>query len=357
MEGGDRAMARAVTIIEIAEAAKVSPATVSRALNKTARVSPQVERRIRIAMAKLGVSQDQARDTLIFCFLLANRPMLHPFHAKVLMGVQEFASEHESPILFYAFQYDTALPPEDILLPPLVDRRGLADGYVVGGITSANLLNLLAKTGVPFSVLGNNVVGPWTPEVFDVVWTDDARGTFEAVQYLQGLEHRAIWFLRNSPRVNPVGLSIHAPSERIYEGYRQAMEAAGLEPQCIENDSADERDTGYLAVKSLLTHGGKVTAFFAASDLIAQGAYDAVRDCGLRIPDDISIVGFGDRPEAAALTPPLSTIWAYADQVGRRLAEFVFKRINNAALPPQSVVLPTRLVIRSSCSRPPTSSP
>jgi LacI family transcriptional regulator len=198
-------------------------------------------------------------------------------------------------------------------------------------------------------------MGPWTPEVYDVVWTDDARGAFEAVQYLQGLEHRAIWFLRNSPRVNPAGLSIHAPSERIYEGYRQAMEIAGLEPQCIENDSTDERDTGYLAVKSFLTNGGKVTAFLAASDIIAQGAYDALRDCGLKVPDDISIVGLGDRPEAAALTPPLTTIRAYADQVGRRLVEFVFKRISHPDLPPQSIVLPTRLVVRSSCAKAPDS--
>ena len=334
-------MAGKLTLQEIALAAKVSVATASRVINNTGRVSPEIARRVKNAVAKLGAHAQRPDQARTICFLLANRTMLHPFHAHVLMGAQEYAADREYHILFYPFQYRPDASPEDIRLPLLFERRGLVDGYVVGGINSPNLLQLLTHTGVPFAVLGNNVLGDWQPEQFDVVWMDDVAGAHELTKYLQSLGHRDIWFLGES----------RFPVARMREGYSRAMQEAGLEPHVLEGDSDSEYDAGYLAAKTLLSSRADVTAVFAHSDSVAHGVFEAVLGSGLKIPEQISVAGFGDRPEAAALTPPLTTVWGYPEQVGRRLAELVLNRIKTPDLAPQRCVLPMRLIKRDSCSK------
>lgn len=334
-------MAKRITLKAIARAANVSPATVSRAINKTGQVDPATERRIRAAMARLGAEVRDASIPSTICFLLGNRPMLHPFHAQLLFGALEFATEHDAHVLFYPFSYDPAAPPEELRLPPLFRRRGMVDGFIVSGINTPNLLALLKSTGVPFAVLANNVFGDWDPATMDCVWMDDITGAYEAIQYLMGLGHRRIWFI-DSPRL---------PTARIRQGYVRAMREAGMEPLITQDDSANEQDAGYVAVKTLLASGQSLTAAFCASDSIAHGAKEAFAAAGFRIPEDISIVGFGDRPEASTMSPPLTSVWGYPDQVGRRLAEMVLKRSAEPDAPPQQVVLPTRLVRRDSCAK------
>jgi LacI family transcriptional regulator, galactose operon repressor len=328
-----------IKLQEIAVAAKVSVATASRALNGTGQVSQEVKKRVLAAIAKLGSAPQHAGRADAICFLLANRSRLHPFHANVLMGAQEFSAEHQTQVLFYPFRYSAEAALDDIHLPLLFDRRGNVGGYIVGGMNSENLLQLLARTGTPFAVLGNNVLSPWNPGQYDVVWMDDLGGSRELTQHLLQLGHTAIWF---------VG-SRRFPTERIFQGYAEVMEEAGLSPQAIVNDSEDEHDIGYLAAKSLFARGVPVTAIFCYNDAVSHGAYEAVRSRGLRIPDDVTVVGFGDRPEAKVLSPPLTSVWAYPDQVGRRLAELVLNRLKNPGLPPQEIILPTRLMERSSC--------
>ena len=330
------------TLREIAVIAKVSIATASRALNGTGTVSPGVAGRVLAAAGKLRATRKQSSKSKVLCFLLANRSMLHPFHAHVLMGCQEFATEHYNQILFYPFHYDARADAADIRLPLLEERRGMVDGYIVGGMNTVNLLELLTRAGLPFSVLGNNVMGSWTPEKYDAVWMDDLMGAYELTRYLQKLGHRAICFLG----------SRRFPTSRIFEGYSRAMREQGLTPQVAENDSEDERECGYLTAKSLFARSEPVTALMSYNDSVAHGAIEAARAFGLTVPDEITIVGFGNRPEAEALSPSLTSVWGYPEQVGRRLAELVLQRIANPGSPPQQIVLPTRLIERNSAAKP-----
>lgn len=338
----DAAAREKVTLQRIAQAAGVSLATASRVLNKTGLVTPEMERRVRAAASQLlaGTPRDKRRYTV--CFLLANRPMLHPFHAYVLMGAHMSAAEQNHLILFYPFAYGATAAADEIRLPLLFDNRGSVDGFIMGGLNSPNLLELLARTGVPFAVLGNNVLGEWDPTGCDVVWMDDLTGSHELTRYLLDMGHRAIWYLGNR----------RYPTRRQQEGYTRAMREAGLEPRVLESDLENERDGGYLVAKSLFQSGQPVTAVCARSDTMAHGVYDAARAHGLRIPEDLSVAGFGDWPESQALTPTLTTVWSFPDQVGRRLAEMVARRIENRAVPPESVVVPMRLIERNSCARP-----
>jgi LacI family transcriptional regulator len=191
---------------------------------------------------------------------------------------------------------------------------------------------------IPLAVLGNHVSGKWQDELFDVVWFDDIQGTYEATRYLLSLGHRHIWFAGNCR------LSWAA---RRYQGYTRAMTEAGLHPQLSELDSDDYFELGYLSTKSIMSRGNLLTAIVAGSDEIAQGAYSALRDCGLEIPRDVSVAGFDDIG-AALLHPPLTTVSGFPDRVGNQLAQILLERIAHPDLPPQHRIIPTRLVKRES---------
>lgn len=336
-----------VTLQAIAKAAKVSVATASRALNKTGPVSAEVERQVRSVALKLdAAAARKAPRAQVICFLLANRPMLHPFHAHVLMGAQSLAAERGSHILFCPCHYGADLPAAEIRLPLLLESRVMIDGLIVGGMNTPNLLESLRQSGMPFAVLGNNVLGPWNPEMYDVVWMDDTAGAFELTKHLQALGHRRIAFLE----------SRWFSSARMRQGFRSAMEEAGLEPVVVQSDSQDERDSGFLAAKRLLAQRDAPSAIFCYSDTAAHGVFEAARASGLRVPEDLSVAGFGNRPEATAMAPALTTVWGYPDQVGRRLAEMLLQRLANPAARAQNILLPTRLIPRASCIAVPVSS-
>ncbi|MDO8544360.1 MAG: LacI family DNA-binding transcriptional regulator [Opitutaceae bacterium] len=333
-----------VTLKAIAKAAHVSVATASRALNQTGPVSAEVALQVRAAALKLKATAARKVPRIqVICFLLANRPMLHPFHAHVLMGAQSLAAERGSHILFYPSHYGSDLAPSDIRLPLLLESRGMVDGVIVGGMNTPNVLELFRTTGMPFAVLGNNVLGQWKPELYDVVWMDDAAGAAELTKHLQRLGHRRIAFLE----------SRWYSSARMRQGFRSAMEEAGLEPVVVESDSQDERDSGFLAGKRLISQPDAPSAILCYSDTAAHGVFEAARTSGIRIPDDLSVAGFGNRPEATAMVPALTTAWGYPDQVGRRLAEMLLHRLANPSAPAQSVLLPTRLIPRESCAAAP----
>jgi LacI family transcriptional regulator len=171
---------------------------------------------------------------------------------------------------------------------------------------------------------------------------DDIAGAHEMTRHLVVLGHRRIAFLE----------SRWFASARMQQGFRSAMEEAGLEPVVVQSDSDDEHDSGFIAARRLLAQPSRPTAVFCYSDTAAHGVYEAARACGLRVPDDVSVAGFGDRPEATTMMPALTTVWGYPDQVGRRLAEMLLQRLANPAAPPQSFLLPTRLISRASCTPP-----
>ena len=134
------------------------------------------------------------------------------------------------------------------------------------------------------SVAGKKIVVDWRPEEFDCVSTDDVRRSAEVTQHLISQGHRSILFIGNQR------LPWFA---RCAQGYSQTMKEAGLEPRFSEIRSED-RELGYLAIKSLLASGERPSALFAGNDAVAFGAYQALQESGIPIPDDIRVAGFND---------------------------------------------------------------
>lgn len=327
------------TFQQVANLAGVSLATVSRVANGSARVRPEVLQRVKEAAVKLGVDLYRQSKANVIAFLLCNRDLLHPFHSRVLVGAEAHCAAHNYNMLFMSLRYSPTVPWRELYLPPILQRREVVRALIVAGVNSQNFLDLLDHKTIAFTILGNNVIGPWHPEKYDVVWFDDIQGGYEATHYLQSLGHRDIWFVGN------YRLPWFA---RRYEGYRRRMEEVGLTPQQAGIESGSEQEVGYLATKSILVQKKPVTAIFTGSDSAAEGTYRALRDFGLRTPEDVSVVGFNDI-EAAMLHPPLTTVRVFSEQVGQHLADLLLRGLAHPELPPQHFTIPTQLVKRESC--------
>jgi LacI family transcriptional regulator, galactose operon repressor len=335
---------RKTTYKDIARIADVSVATVARVANGNPRVNSKLRKQVLEAAHGLRIDLAQRsrklRKRKVIAFLLCNREMLHPFHSHVLVGAEAASISYQYTMLFHCLHYPPAKPPSEIYLPSILDDSRQISGLILAGANFPNLLDLLSQRRVPFVVLGNNVVGEWENEKHDVVWFDDIRGAHELTQYLQALGHRDIWYIGNT----------HLPwYKRRYEGYRRAMAEAQFHTHLCEFDSADDSQVGYLATKSILAQKDPFTAIFAASDGAAQGACTALKEEGISVPDDVSVAGFNDT-ESARWYPPLTTVSVFADQIGRLMVELLQRRLNHPEMEPQSIVLPTRLIKRESCS-------
>lgn len=302
-------------------------------------VDPALRTKVRKAAEALGIDLEQKRTEKanIIAFMLANRDLLHNFQARILFGSQSYCASQERELLFMSFRYSPSTPSKDLHLPQILSQRGIVRALILGGSNSPNMLHALRDRELPFAVLGNNVIGEWESSQFDTVYSDDVQGAFELTSHFIAGGHRDIWF------IGDVELPWYA---RCAEGYRNCMIQAGLQPRMSEIHS-DDRQLGYLSMRSILSRGETVTAVFAGSDQIASGVYEALRQLGLNIPDDISVAGFNDS-EGALMDPPLTSVREFPEELGRHLAEFVQRRIQTPGRDIQSLTIPTRIVLRQS---------
>jgi LacI family transcriptional regulator len=302
-------------------------------------VDPAIRNQVRNIAAKMGIDLEERRKgkSRIIAFLLANRDVLHGFHARVLLGAEMYCSQHDWELLFMSFRYTPEVSPDALHLPQLLSNRTNARAVILGGNNSHNLFQALHSHGIPFVVLGNNVAEERKPDNCDVVYSDDISGSYEATNYLISKGHRKIGYVGN----------LQLPwFRRCATGYERAMIEAGLEPRCSDIRS-DGSQLGYLGTKSLLAKKEPFTAIFTASDQVATGVYDALRESNITVPDMMSVIGFNDT-QGALLSPQLTSVREFPEEIGRHMAELALARLKNPMLPPQELTIPTQLVHRES---------
>ena len=334
-----------VGLREIAKAAHVSMATASRVLSGRGRVDEEIQKTVLAEAKKLGVDPSQRYKSKTLAFVLSNRAMLHAFHSRILSGAEAHCRMRGWDVVCLSYQYSRHTPSNELQLPQVIGRRDLIRGVILAGTNSANLLELLRNQRIVFSVLGNNVIGNHAQlEKCDAVYADDIQGGLDTTQQLLHQGHQHIWFVGNS----------RLPwFSRLLEGYRRAMSEAGLIARESSIDSEDDAECGYLGTKSLLAHNEEVTAIVAGNDQVAGGVYKALRERGLSIPDDISVVGCDDTV-GMWLYPALSTTREFPEHLGRSLAEAVLRRIEDPDQEAQRITVPTEFIRRDSSGPPPT---
>ena len=324
---------------QVAKLAGVSPATVSRVVKGQLNVDAAIRARVRKAADSLGIDLEQRRSekSNIIGFMLSNRDLLHNFQARILFGSEAYCASQDRELLFMSFRYAASVPARELHLPRILNRGGIVRAMILGGTNSPNMLTALRERQIPFAVLGNNVLGDWDRNSCDSVYSDDISGAADLTNQLIQDGHRDIWF------IGDVELPWY---QRCAEGYSQSMLRAGLEPRISEIHS-DDHQLGYLAMRSILSRGEPITAVFAGSDQIARGVFEAARQSGLNIPADISVAGFNDS-EGALMDPPLTSVREFPEELGRHLAEFVLRRLAQPDRERQTLVIPTKVMIRAS---------
>jgi len=332
------------TIREVAKAANVGIGTISRVLNSSSQVSRETRARVLAAIRRLRFRPNaQARRILkrrseMVCFLLSNRDFLHPFHARILQGVETYASTVRQHVLFAALHYSPRTPPDRIDLPPVLQEHGLIDGLILAGTIYPNLLRRIESIRVPFVAFSNNVVGMGEEQQYDQVGFDDSNGTLQATRYLIGEGHRQIVF---------AGDTSYPWLHRRFEGYKHGMRESKLKPILILARNVQSFvDFGQKSVTRILSRRPRPTAVVAGNDEIAYGLWRSLRQRAISVPDDISLVGFDDREEALLMDPPLSTVRVDKEEIGQTCMKMLLERLHHPQMNCSQRILPTEFVIR-----------
>jgi len=333
------------TIYSVAQRAGVSTATVSRALNGTGQIAPGTRQAIEDAVRELGYRPSgvarslRTKSTQTIALLLPD--ITNPFYPGLVRGVQKAARRRGYLMLLASAEGDAEGELEYLEL----FRANAVDGALVIGVSvTGDSIGAAISSGFPMVSMDRSVDSPDVP----LVQVDNRGGACLATEHLIGLGHRRIAHI-----TGPQALGI--TRERLV-GYQDALERAGLpfDPDLVVEGDYEERGGG-AAADRLLRSGARFTAVFAGNDLTAIGAMDALHGRGLRIPEDVSVVGFDDVRLASYVSPALTTVHQPAAQIGERAATVLIDVIagRRRAERVGHILLPPTLVERASSGPPP----
>jgi len=327
-----------VTIRDVAEQAGVSISTVSRVLNDKDDVASETYDKVQGVIRELGYTSSLAaksmrsRRTNVIGLIVPD--VEDSFTIQVMKGVNRAIMERDYDLLIYTSG--------SIKKQSAADRERHFVALLNGSITDAIIMVTPAatsfSTAAPVVAVDPNNQSPDCPAV---IATNHA-GVVTAMEYLIELGHRRIGFIGGRPDLQS--------AQQRFEGYQDALSRAGLaqDPDLIVvGDFTPE--TSHECARQLLLLDERPTAILAANDQSAFGAVTAAREMGLRIPEDLSVVGFDNIPEAAHSDPPLTTIDQFVDKMGTVAVEMVIDLIQGRPLDDMLYIMPTELVIRDSC--------
>lgn len=332
-----------VTIREVARQAQVSTATVSRVLNGSGPVAEATRQRVRQAVIDLAYEPNAVARSLVSSSTHTIGILLpdisNPFFPELVKGVQLLADDRRYTLLL--LNTEASAIREASALSTLRGKR--VDGVVMVGLTTRpEQIKEVLGTEIPVVVLDRAM----RPGSFTVVRLDHARGAAMAMTHLVDLGHRRIAHI-----AGPRGLEL---SRQRSAAYRSALRRVGqpADPRLLLRGDFSELG-GSVAVEQLLDAGVDFTAVFAANDLSAIGAIRALRTHGLRVPDDVSVIGFDDIQLAGYVTPALTTIRQPTYAMGRRAAELLIDAVQGTgSLTPRTVLFEPELVVRESTAPP-----
>lgn len=334
-----------VTVKDVAEHAGVSIATVSRVVNQSEDVSQELREKVLQAVEELGYHPSRtaqrlrARKSLVIGLIISD--IQNPFFTSVVRGIEDVAHQQDYSIILCNSDED----PEKEKLYIDVMRSEEVAGLIISSTSQVTeYINRLLDSGIPVVAMDRSI----KHQQVDIVSVENVLGAYEAVSYLIQKGHQWIGF---------IGLPMNLTTgvERR-EGYINALKDHGLKPveelMCI-GDARQEG--GFNCATDLLEGGRPLTALFASNNLMTLGALGAIRSQGLRVPEDVSLIGFDDMPWAQYLNPPLTVVSQPTYELGKQSAELLLKRISHPDEKTKQIRLKTKLVVRQSVGPPPGS--
>ncbi len=330
------------TIVDVSRAAGVSDATVSRVVNGGAHVRPETRRRVEAAMRALGyvahVSARALASGRTQVIGLLAQEVENAFFASVISGADQQASAEDYGFLLCTTHARREKEAEYVARL----SNGMVDGLLIvlpGGLP--DYVERLRADAFPFVLIDYDADAPGC----SVVNATNRSGTRAAIRHLIELGHRRIACI--------MGLEAVGSAHERLAGYRDAMTEAGLPIGPEDIQPGDFMGVGgHAAAVALLSRPDPPTAIFASSDLAAFGVVRAARERGMQVPDDLSVVGFDDIPEAAWMTPALTTVRQPLRDMGRAAVRQLLERVEDPRMPPARLALETELIVRGSTAPP-----
>lgn len=327
------------TISEVAKQAGVSRATVSRVLNNNPHVDAALRKRVLDTIEALGYQPNRsarrlrAQSSSVIGLVISD--IQNPYFISVIRGVEDASYAAEMSIILCNSDEDYAK--QRIHLRVLEGERVAGLIIVPARSDVGEDLARLQRAGIPVILLDRIVESIQV----DTVRVDNARGAYDAVAHLAGLGYRRIAMI-GGPATLTTG------SER-FRGYRDALQAAGLAvDQSLIKVGDFRAESGYRLAQDLLA-ANPPDAIFVANNLMTLGVMQYLREAGVRVPDEMPLVGFDDMPWSAELYSPLTAVSQPTYELGQEAVALLVRRIANANAPFRSVVLQTRLIVRESC--------
>ena len=328
------------TIRDVAKRAGVAPITVSRAINRSGPVSEETRKRVESAIDELGYVPNRVATSLrsnrthLVALILSD--ITNTFWVEIMRGIEDTVTKRGFHMILG--NSDDSAVKEEELLRSLAERR--VDGFILRPAdTQGKSVKLAQSYGIPIVILDYAL-----PDVkVDIVRGDSEGGAYQLTKLLLDLGHRRIAILSGPRRASTATMRV--------DGYRRALEEVGVEvgPGWIYYGDFT-LESGHRMTEQALALAPRPTALLAANNRIAFGMLRALRDAGLRVPEDISVVGFDELPIEAAEHPFLTVAEQSPNDIGRRAAELLLSRVSGQApSASQEIVLPTKVVFRDSC--------
>ncbi|MBN1961496.1 MAG: LacI family DNA-binding transcriptional regulator [Deltaproteobacteria bacterium] len=330
---------RAAGIVDVAKLAGVSYQTVSRVINHSSQVRLETRERVLAAITKLDYHPSLAAQALVtgrsrtLGVVSFDTTLYGP--ASTLLGIEQAAHEAGYHVGIASLQAQTR---ESVALAILRLRSQGVDGIVV--ITPQKpAVTALQNLSIDIPIVAVEA-GP--NDSVPVVAVDQFGGAFIATRYLLELGHHTVWHIS--------GPSDWLEAEQRIDGWRQALTDAGAPiPRLWRGDWSPR--SAYEIGQQLIQQPN-VTAVFVSNDQMALGLLHLLYEANRHIPQDISIIGFDDIPEAAYFTPPLTTVRQNFTELGRRCLKILVDQIENGERSYSRTVVPTEFIIRRSCTTP-----
>lgn len=331
-------MAKKVTIRQVADEAGVSVTTVSQILNdKGGRFSQETRARVLAVKERLHYVPDfNARNLILHSSKMLGvliPDLGNPFFSSYVRGIQDFSRDATYMPMVFSANHDVKL--ETYYLGKLLEHS--VDGLIIASasITAEAIDKLVKPLQVPYLLFDQNQIA----NLADRIEVDDFNGGYLAGEHLAKLGHqRMAMILPENSTVNV--------RERL-RGFKAAMNDAGLaDDDCIEIHADFGMDEGYHATAAVME--SKVTAVFCADDVIAIGLYRGLNEHGLKVPDDISVIGYDDIDLDKYVYPRLTTIAQPVVEIGRESARMLVNRLEKPDIDRQLIKFPVKLVERES---------
>ncbi len=333
-----------ITIYDVAREAGVSLATVSRVINNSPYVKESTRRRVQEAMNRLGYEPNlvasalMTKRTRLLALLVPD--ISNPFFAEVAWGVEDAAANQNYNCVICNVGDDTRKQAGYV---SVLRRKGI-DGIIFATAAHDDRLVLsLSKGRYPITLMARDVPSAQVNRVL----TNDRAGAGLAARHLLDLGHRRLAMVSEPAH-------IHSSAER-QRGFAEALQETGVAPMVIEADGSGIH-AGMRASQALLGMSPRPTAVFCANDMLAIGVLQAAAAAGVKVPAELSVVGFDGTPLAEIASPPLTTVVQPMREMGRVAVQLLIESLQNDGTP-QRVVLDPYLHVGRSTGPAPAEAP